>query len=130
MTDLTTRLEQAIDGLLYPSESDAPLQVFVWPEGTPFSLKALRTHIATSKKTPIQKVDLDTFFRPVTTPQDWFGEAEQERMEKFTALLTLLKAELSDITVYKVGKIDIDVYVLGHTSAGEYLGITTKVVET
>jgi hypothetical protein len=130
MTDLIPRLEQAVDGLLFPSESDAPLRLFVWHDAIPFSLEALRAHAGYAETTPIQTTDLDSFFRPVTTPQAWYGEAEQERLQRFTALLALLKAELSDITVYKVGTVAIDVYVVGRTPSGRYLGVTTKVIET
>jgi hypothetical protein len=130
MTDLIPRLEQAVDGLLFPSESDAPLRVFGWRDTVPFSPEALRAHAGYAETTPIQTTELDSFFHPVTTPQTWYGEAEQERLRRFTALLALLKAELSDITVYKVGTVAIDVYVVGRAACGTYLGVTTKVIET
>jgi hypothetical protein len=130
MTDLIIRLEQAIDGLLFPSESDAPLHVFVWRDAAPFSSEALLAYEGYDKTTPIQTTDLESFFHPVTTPQAWYGEEEQERMRRFTALLDLLKAELSDIKVYKVGTVAIDVYVVGRDANGNYLGLTTKVIET
>ena len=41
MTDLIARLEAAIDGLRFPSESDEALRVFVWDDPAPFSPEAL-----------------------------------------------------------------------------------------
>ncbi len=64
------------------------------------------------------------------TPRAWYGEEEQARMRRFRVLHDVLKAELCDITVYKIGTVAIDVYVVGRGSAGTYYGLTTKVVET
>jgi hypothetical protein len=130
MTDLIPRLEQAVDGLLFPSESDAPLRVFVWRAAVPFSPEALRAQAGYAETTPIQTTELDSFFHPVTTPQAWYGAAEQERRRRFTALFAVLKAELSDIKVYKAGTVAIDVYVVGRAACGLYLGVTTTVIET
>ncbi len=129
-TDLITRLEQAIDGLLFPSESDAPLEVFVWRDAAPFSPQALLAYAGYDKTTPVRTTALDRFFRPVTTSRAWYGEEERERMRRFRALRDLLKTELSDIKVYKIGTVAIDVYVVGRDASGTYCGLTTKVVET
>ncbi len=130
MTDLIARLEKATAGLLFPSESDEPLHVFVWRDAAPFSVQALLTHAGCDLKTPVQTTDLNRFFRPVTTPQAWYGEEERERMRRFQALRDLLKAELRDIKVYKIGTVAIDVYVVGRAADGTYCGVTTRVVET
>ncbi len=130
MTELIPRLEQAIDGLLFPSESDAPLTVFVWPADARFSPQALLAHLGCEETTPIATTDLDHFFEPVTTPREWHGDAEREQIERFTVVRDLLAAELSDITVYKIGTITIDVYILGRSADGARLGLTTTLVET
>ncbi len=130
MTELTVQLEQAVDGLLFPSETDAPLHVFVWRATVPFSAHALLDHAGYDPATPLQTTDLRRFFRPVTTPRAWYGAEEQERMRRFRALRDLLEAEFSDITVYKVGTSAIDVYVVGRGADGTYCGFTTRVVET
>ena len=130
MTDLVTRLEEATAGLLFPSESDEPLHVFVWRDAAPFSPQALLAHAGCDPTTPIRTTDPDRFFRPVTTPRAWHGEEEQARMRRFKALRDLLKAELRDIKVYKIGTVAIDVYVVGRAANGAYCGFTTKVVET
>lgn len=128
--DLATRLEQAVTGLLYPSETDAPVEVFVWRDEAPFTQQALLASSGYDEKTAVKTIDLDRFFRPVTTPQSWHGPAEQERVQRFTALRALLESELDDISVYRVGSVNIDVYVIGHTADGTYMGVKTQVVET
>lgn len=128
--DFITRLKHAVDGLLYPSETDAPIHVFAWHEGVPFSPEALLAHVGYDRSTPIQVTDLDSFFRPVTTPRDWHGPEEQERTARFAALRDLLKNELTDLEVYRVGTISIDIYVVGRDSDDHYVGLATNVVET
>ncbi len=51
-------------------------------------------------------------------------------MRRFLALQKVLETNLHDIKVYKVGTINIDVYVVGQAADGTYEGIHTKVVET
>lgn len=130
MPDLITQLQHSTDGLLFSSETDAPVQVFVWRDKAPFSSQALLARRRYGPKTQMSETDLDSFFRPVTTPRSWHGPEEQQMVQRFTALRDLLKAELSDIHVYKIGDAAMDVYVVGRAKDGTYLGVTTKVVET
>lgn len=130
MTELIPRLEHAVDGLFFPSESDAPLTVFVWPADAPFSPQALLAHAGCPETTAIETTDLDHFFDPVTTPRAWHGDAEREQIARFTVVRDLLAAELSNITVYKIGTITIRVYILGRSADGATLGLTTTLVET
>lgn len=51
-------------------------------------------------------------------------------MQKFQTLVTKLKDNLTDIKVYRLGTIDIDVYIVGKTPSGDLAGIFTKVIET
>jgi hypothetical protein len=129
-SDFMPRLEQALGGLLYPSETDAPVKTFVWSGETPFSQQALLAHRGDDEKTPVRTISLAQFFDPVTTPQAWHEEAERERTTRFAALRELLESELDDIAVYKIGSVKADVYVVGRTAEGTYCGITTQVVET
>ncbi len=130
MTELISKLHRAVDGLLYPSETDAPIKVFTWHEGVAFSPGALLAHFGYDRSTPVQTTDLDDFFRPVTTPHDWHGPEEQERTARFTELRDLIEDELTDIQVYRVGSISIDVYVVGRDRHDQYVGLATNVVET
>jgi hypothetical protein len=127
---LIARLEEAVDGLLYPSETDAPVKVFVWRGEAPFSQQALLETGGHGEKTPIKITGIERFFGPVTTPQSWHEEEEQKRTQRFTALRDLLETELTNIEVYKVGSVKIDMFVIGRTADGTYCGISTQVVET
>jgi hypothetical protein len=45
-------------------------------------------------------------------------------------LQELLKQKLKDVQVYRIGSIQIDVFIIGQMKDGGYGGLRTKVVET
>ncbi|HEX6292630.1 MAG TPA: nuclease A inhibitor family protein [Herpetosiphonaceae bacterium] len=131
MTSWMDEITDASEGLLFPSETDAPLRLFVWDAPAPFSVEALREARGYAEQTPIATLDIDQFFSPATRSYDWHGPAEQERVRRFGALVETLKAHLRDIAVCRVGASGtIDVFVVGRTDDGSIAGVTTQVVET
>lgn len=126
-------LAQAIAGLSMPSEADYPFEVIVWPQQTAteeLSLDKLRHLTGHASDTPVQTVDLDQLFRPVVQEQDWHNDSDRAEVKRFQSLIATLKATLSNIRVYRVGTVEIDVYILGATAEGTIAGLSTKVVET
>lgn len=55
---------------------------------------------------------------------------EQEAVKRFQALVKFLRERLTGIKVYKAGKVEKDVYVVGRTAEGDFAGVFTRVVET
>lgn len=131
MTDpITAQLTQASEGLLFPSESDAPFEAIHWKaEGqlTPAQLLQLTDH---PPNAPVQVVDFDKFFAIATQEEDWHEEEEREAVQRFRQLVNVLKENLSQLQVYRVGDRDIDAYIIGVTPGGDWAGLVTKVVET
>ena len=131
MTDsITAKLKQASNGLLFLSETDAPFEVIHWPaqgELTPTKLLQLTEH---SPDVPVEIVSVDEFFDTPTAEEDWHDEEERETVKRFQNLVSILKQNLSQLQVYRVGSIEIDVYIMGVTSGGDWAGLSTKLVET
>lgn len=128
MTIIETLLK-ATDGLLMPSESEYPFQAFHWSgenELTNQKLLELTSHPADS---PVETVALDYLFRNVAHEKEWHDEVQKANVSKFQNLVSTLGKNLTDIKVYRVGTIDIDVYIVGKNE-GELAGLSTKVVET
>jgi hypothetical protein len=128
--ELVGLLQQSVNGLLCMSESEAPFQVFTWevqPLITP-EIVLQQTHH--SSDSPIEVVQLDQFFEVATQEQDWYGPEEQEQAKKYQHLVEVIKTNLSDVQVYRVGKTKIDVYILGKIASGHIAGLSTQVVET
>lgn len=129
-SDLVAKLQKATAGLTFISETDAPVEVFVWSDTASFTPEGLRAHQSVKAAEPVATEDIDHFFRNVTTSYDWHEDAEKEQVRRFIALRDLLKAELTDTTVYRFGTTAIEVYVVGRAADGTTLGIHTNVVET
>jgi hypothetical protein len=113
------------------SETDASLHVFCWENGAAFQSKEqLLKQTKHPATTLVEEVDLDQFFEPAITEQDWFGDEEKETAARYRSLLSALKQYLTDIKVYRVGEVEIDVYIVGQTKTDRIVGIATQVVET
>jgi len=130
-SELRYKLQKASDGLLLISESDYPFEVFLWEAGslviTPETILQKTGHPV---DTPVEVVDIDSFFAVATTEQEWHNPEERETSKRFQALVETLRCNLNEIKVYRLGERSIDVYIVGKTSTGDLAGLSTKVVET
>jgi hypothetical protein len=123
-------LEGGRAGLSFMSESDYPFEVVRWDclnEMTPPYLRGLTGEAADA---PVEVETLEDFFGPAASEADWKGASELETAKRYQALMRLLKDNLADVRVYKVGKINIPVYIIGRSPGGSWLGLSTRVVET
>ena len=131
MTDsIATQLKQASEGLLFASETDAPFEVIHWPaqgELTPAKLLQLTNH---PPDAPLEIISVDEFFDTSTAEEDWHDGEEEKTVKRFQNLVSILKQNLSQLQVYRVGNVEIDVYIVGMTDGGGLAGLSTKLVET
>jgi plasmid stability protein len=115
-------LEKASKGLLFPSESEAPLKAFLW-KGTGDNLTPdrVRELAGAAKGESVEQTSLDELFATVPA----------EDRPQFDKLAAAIKGQLSGVKVYKVGdEAERQVYVVGKTSDGQWAGLKTTVVET
>ena len=120
MTQSEQELAVASAGLLYPSETDAPINVFTWPTPPGGDLgAAVAAHAPRGSK--IEEISLEAFF----------GElADADEAEKFTQLHQAVQRVLTGTRVFRIGRRRIEVYVLGRTAQNELTGLHTVSVET
>jgi len=121
-------LAQASQGLLMPSESEYPFEVFIWKdvELTPQKILELTNY---PPATFIEQVELDYFLRNVATEKDWHDKIQKENVANFQNLVQVIKDNLAEIRVYRIGTIEVNVYIIGKTNDG-LAGLATKVIET
>jgi hypothetical protein len=131
MTDsIATQLKQASKGLFFLSETDAPFEVIHWSaqgELTPAKLLQLTNH---PPDAPLKMLAVDDFFAIATQEEDWHDEEERETVKLFQNMVSVLKQNLSQLQVFRVGSINIDVYIVGVTPSSDWTGLSTKLVET
>ncbi len=128
--EIITKLKTASDGLLWMSESEYPFEPVLWEDSADLTADKLLQQVKKSPGTPVKIVDVDGFFSNAIAEHDWYDEEQKTEVKKCRHLLETLKTNLSDITVYCVGKVEIDIYIVGKTPDGDLAGVSTIVVET
>ena len=111
------------------SESDYSFEVFQWETLEPTAETVIQ-QTSHAPDTPVEVVSLDEFFQNATQEEDWHNEEEKETVKRYQALVETLKTNLADLQVYRLGTVEIDVYIVGKTPSGDLAGLSTKVVET
>lgn len=127
--EIVEKLKEASTGLLMMSESDYPFEVVHWEGAAPATQEKI-LQLTGSQDLPIEVVDLDYLFRNCAFEQEWHNELQKEDVKKFQTLIQTLKDNLTEISVYRVGQINIDAYIIGQTKDGDLAGVVTKLVET
>lgn len=129
-SEILEQFRTAADGLLMMSESDYPLEAFLWETTAPATPEKVIQQTSHPQDTPVEVVDIDSFFSVATTPQDWHEDEEKAIVTRFQKLLEIIKSSLKNPQVYRLGEIEIDAYIVGETPTGDLVGLSTKVVET
>lgn len=122
-------LAEACRGLAYISETDANLEPFIADEPNSRTLRSYLDTLGIDEKI-IEEVSLDKFFARLTTEKDWHRAVETRRVRQFSKLKTLLEENLEDLHVIRVGRIRIDIYIVGVAADGRLAGVKTKAIET
>ena len=124
-------LKEVSKGLLMTSESDYPFEVILW-EGKakePLTVEKMLQVTNHSIDTSVEIVDLDYLFRNAAQEKEWHDEQQKATVKQFQLLLETLKNNLSDLQVYRVGTIEVDVYIVGKNES-DLVGLSTKLIET
>jgi hypothetical protein len=129
-TEIVNQLKLISDGLLMMSESEYPFEVFLWEGAAHITHAEVIQKTGHSSDSPFESISVDNFFSAATTEEDWHGDEEKEMVAKFKALVQTIKLNLANPIVYRLGEIEIDVYIIGETPSGALAGLSTKVVET
>ena len=125
--EIIDRLSTLSKDLLFPSESEYPLEPFTWESAT-LKPETILTRSQKPADTLIESITLEEFFAPVTTDEDWFDDEDREIAQRFRDLQAAI-ATLENVQVFRLGKIEIDVYIVGAIGP-DLIGLKTTVIET
>lgn len=129
-SDLEKQIEETVEGLYYLSETDAEILSFVGRKAETVGKDVILNHTKNAADAPVEERDFTQFFERLTTIQDWFGDEETETANKYILLKELLENNLRDLKVFKIGKIQINIYAVGLDAENNLMGIQTKAIET
>ena len=127
---LAKQIQETTADLYYISETDAIVLPFDGQQVQSVSREAILEQTENAPDAPVEERGFTEFFARLIEIQDWFGDEERKTAEKYLLLKKLLEKHLRDLKVYKIGKVQIDIYIVGLDAENKLTGIKTKAVET
>lgn len=130
MNLFTEKVKELSAGLYYISETDAEILPFEGTKAEAVTRENILIQTNNPPDAPVEERDFSEIFARLTATQEWFGEEEKLTAAKFSALQIFLEENLKALKVFKIGKIQIDIYFVGLDAEMNLKGIQTKAVET
>ncbi|NCC36180.1 MAG: hypothetical protein EOM24_29835 [Chloroflexia bacterium] len=121
-------LAQAAEGLLYPSEIDAPLVPFV--PSAHSGLSPDQVCLALADGAPIRLLNADDFLAAPARVEPWMSPEQRALAARFATLREVFRQRLANPVACRIGGFQADVFLLGISSTGQLIGLHTVVVET
>ena len=128
--NLSEEMQSICQDLVYTSETDAPIEPFTGEKADAVTPEIVVSQTGNAADSNVEVREIEDFFTNLVEIQDWYGDEEKKTVEKFVALKQLLENELQGAKVFKIGKTQIDVYMVGLNAEGILSGAKTKAVET
>ena len=124
-----TQLRQATADLLWLSESDYPFEVITWERGVEMTPKGLFAEVSEGD-VAVEAIPLADFFAAAISVEDWYEAEELAQVDRYQRLLHTIESNLTEVQVFRLGEVDITVYIVGKTLDGDMVGLKTHVIET
>jgi hypothetical protein len=122
------QIEEIAKDLYYISETDSEIFSFTGERAEDVSAGEILKQIGRSD--PVEERNFEDFFNRLTQMQEWFGDEETRAANQFSELKEFLTNNLRDIKVFKIGEIEVDIYIVGLDKENILKGVWTKAVET
>jgi hypothetical protein len=124
---IQSNFEQAASGLQMMSESDYPFIYFSTDDTVINPAVALKI-TGQPEGTAVETTTLDNLLRNMTDPAS--GSVSPQTARQFQQMTSVIKSTLQNLTVYRIGQVQIDVLIIGLTPEGRAAGYRTKLIET
>jgi len=128
--DVLPLISRACEGLVYMSETDAPVTAVDLGAADSIDGEIILQRAGLKAGTEINEVEVKTFFARLTAIKEWQTDSQTARAKKFLALGKVLEKSLRSLKVYRFGKVQIDILIVGLDDEGRILGVRTNAVET
>ncbi|MBX3242950.1 MAG: hypothetical protein KF685_00595 [Acidobacteria bacterium] len=122
-------IEKAVKDLTYVSETDSLFSLVCVQKETGVSIPRIVKKLSRSATGKVNKEQIASFFENLTTERSWHNEEKRKQTERYRKLQELLNNNLSDLMCYKIGRVKIEIFILGVYN-DHILGVRTEAVET
>lgn len=127
---LKNQIKEACRDLYFTSETDAEIEAFFGGQALTVTKNEILNQTKSAVNSSVEEINFTVFFKRLTEIQDWYGDEENATVQKFVKLKNLLESNLRELKVFKIGKIELNIYAVGLDAENNLLGIKTKAVET
>ena len=130
MPDTLDDLVAAATGLLVTSESDYPFEPFRWPGPGPLTPETLLAHLGLPPATPVELGDVERFFKSQSAVRDAGSPEGRTHAARFAALGRRFARLLTERSLYRVGAVEIQIFLTGRDAEGAIVGLRSTLIET
>lgn len=127
--ELLNQLETACRDLIYISETDSPVEPFMFNE-----MKLFLEDVARESEENFpgrkERKGFDEFFDRLTADKEWHTESKKKQTERFRNLRRLLAENTIGHEVIRQGDVRIRIFAFGSTPEGKVYGVKMISVET
>lgn len=123
-------LKQACEGLNFVSETDSGVTPVFGERPRSTSTADVLAAIGVSAPESVEETEFERFFSRLSDEKAWFAPEQRTNAKRFDALKRLLETELSDLKVFRIGKIRLTIYALGSAADGKIAGVKMDAIET
>jgi hypothetical protein len=117
--------------LLYQSESDEPFEVLHWNDAGDICDPQKVLALSKCKTgTLVKMMPVEEFFKDLVEEKSWHGEDEKEDVRKYRILKEIIGKHLMKPQVFRVGQMEVVIWIIGKAGKDDWFGIRTKAIET
>ena len=112
---LCEQIAPLLENLLYPSESDEPVEMLSlpWTGEDGITVQKFAELSGIERVETIVEKEPERFWSPVTVDQEWYGDEERERTARFTEIKRILEENSAHIRYFEVGEVEVGLYWVG-----------------
>lgn len=126
---LRDRLDTLLDGLWFPSETEADWAWVSWPDASA-DVAHLCQHLDLPLTDSATTVTIEDFLALVERRCRSYGSEGKAIAQRHRELLAFCQEHLADIQIVRVGNCTVTVAILGRTDTDEAIALHTQSVET
>ncbi|MDB9524991.1 nuclease A inhibitor family protein [Oscillatoria sp. CS-180] len=125
---LTNRIRTLIQGLWFPSETEAPWTLPTWTLETDRETE-IRQRLRRESDAPIRESSVQDLMQQIQRRCRGYGSDGQAIAQQHQTLLELLEKECDRVRVFRIGTITVDILIVSDV-ASQYIVLQTQSVET